>query len=169
MGAECKKGAAILKESDYANSVLLGMPLVQASAAEKCTPPFAVSIDESLRAFGRLGTNRITVSLWRWWSKNPENRKITNAWLPFLHSYYEWCRKSATASGYPPERIADSVRVAPRFASQSIRMFVVSSSIVVSLIDRSCNPGQPCLTVCWNRIGADRTDICTLLHVPERT
>lgn len=105
MGGECKKGASILEESDYANSILLGMPLVQAYAAEKGTPPFAVSIHESVRAFGRLGTNRITVSLWRWWSKNPENRMIANALLPSLHSYYEWCRKSPTASGYPPERI----------------------------------------------------------------
>jgi Spy/CpxP family protein refolding chaperone len=105
VGAECKEGAAILKESDYANSILLGMPLVQAYTAEKGTPPFGVSVHESVRAFGRLGKKHITVSLWRWWSKNPENMKIASALLLSLHSYYEWCRKNPTASGYPPERI----------------------------------------------------------------
>jgi hypothetical protein len=105
MGGECKEGAAILKESDYANSILLGMPLVQAYTAEKGAPPFGVSVHESVRAFGRLGKDPITVSLWRWWSKNPENMKIANALLSSLHSYYEWCRKNPTASGYPPERI----------------------------------------------------------------
>lgn len=105
MGGECKEGAAILKESDYANSILLGMPLVQAYTAEKGTPPFGVSVHESVRAFGRFGEHRISVSLWRWWSKNPDNMKIANGLFPCLHSYYEWCRENPTTSGYPPERI----------------------------------------------------------------
>ena len=105
MGGECKQGAAILNESNYANAILLGMPLVWAYAAEKATPPFGVSVHESVRAFGRLGKQRISVSLWRWWSKNIANMKIANALFRSLHSYYEWCRKNPTASGYPAERI----------------------------------------------------------------
>lgn len=105
IGGECKEGAPILMESDYANSILLGMPLVQAYAAEKATPPFGVSVHESVRAFGRLGKYPISASLWRWWSKNPDNMKIASALFGSLHSYYEWCRKNPTASGYPPERI----------------------------------------------------------------
>jgi hypothetical protein len=124
MGGECKEGAAILKESDYANSILLGMPLVQAYSAEKGAPPFGVSVHESVRAFGRLGKDPITASLWRWWSKNPENMKIANALLPALHSYYEWCRKNPTASGYPPERIDAHQAVADEYFGEFANGFL---------------------------------------------
>lgn len=118
MGGECKEGAAILKQSDYANSILLGMPLVQAYTAEKGAPPFGVSVHESVRAFGRLGEDRITVSLWRWWGRNQVNMKIANALLPSLRSYYEWCRKNPTASGYLPERIVAHQAMAGEYFGQ---------------------------------------------------
>jgi hypothetical protein len=119
MGGECKEGASILKESDYANSILLGMPLVQAYTAERGAPPFGVSIHESVRAFGRLGKDRISASFWRWWNKNPNNIKIANALRPALHSYYEWCRKNPTASGYLPERIDAHQAMADEFFGET--------------------------------------------------
>jgi hypothetical protein len=105
MGAECKEGASILKESDYAKSILLGMPLVQAYTAEKGAPPFGVHVHESVRAFGQIGTHRVTVSLWRWWSKNEDSMRVAEPLLPSLRSYFEWCRKNPVTSGYPPDRI----------------------------------------------------------------
>jgi len=102
-GAECKEGAAILKESDYSNSILLGMPLVQAGTAEKGAPPFGVYVHESVRAFGQIA---VTVLFWRWWSKNGGNTSVATALLPALRSYFEWCRKNFVTSGYPPDRIA---------------------------------------------------------------
>ena len=105
LGAECKEGASILKESDYANSILLGMPLVQAYTAEKGAPPFGVHVHESVRAFGEVGTQRVTVPLWRWWSKNADSMRIAAALLPSLLSYFEWCRKNPIASGYAADRI----------------------------------------------------------------
>jgi hypothetical protein len=110
LGAECKEGASILKESDYANSILLGMPLVQAYTAEKGAPPFGVHVHESVRAFGQIGTHRVTVPLWRWWSKNADSMRIAAALVPSLRSYFEWCRKNPVTSGYPPHRI-DAHRV----------------------------------------------------------
>jgi hypothetical protein len=93
------------KESDYANAILLGMPLVQAYTAERTAPPFGVAVHESVRAFGQMGTRPVSVSLWRWWDKNSENVGIAGALLPNLRAYYEWCRKNPVASGYAPERI----------------------------------------------------------------
>jgi hypothetical protein len=105
LGEECKEGAPILKESNYANWILLGMPLVQAFTAEKAAPPFGVFVHESVRAFGRMGTHPVTVPLWRWWSKNPENMRIASALLSSLQDYFAWCRKNPVTTGYPPDRI----------------------------------------------------------------
>jgi Spy/CpxP family protein refolding chaperone len=105
MGEECKEGAAILKESNYVNSILLGMPLVQAYTAEKGAPPFGVYVHESVRAFGQIAGHSVTVLFWRWWSKNGSNTSVATALLPSLRSYFEWCRKNSVTSGYPPDRI----------------------------------------------------------------
>jgi hypothetical protein len=105
LGEDCKEGAAILKESNYANSILLGMPLVQAFTAERAAPPFGVFVHESVRAFGQIGTRPVTVSLWHWWSKSVENMNIASALLPTLQDYFAWCRKNPVTTGYPPDRI----------------------------------------------------------------
>jgi Spy/CpxP family protein refolding chaperone len=105
LGEECKDGSQILKESNYANSILLGMPLVQAYAAEKDAPPFGVFVHESVRAFGQMGKQPVTVPLWRWWSKSEENMRVAAALLPSLQEYFAWCRKNPVASGYDPGRI----------------------------------------------------------------
>lgn len=105
LGEECKGGSLFLKESDYANGILLGMPLVQAYTAEREAPPFGVFVHESVRAFGQVGQHSINTPLWRWWTKNTENSKIAAALLPCLHDYFGWSRSNPVASGYPTDRI----------------------------------------------------------------
>jgi hypothetical protein len=105
LGEECKGGSLFLKESDYANGILLGMPLVQAYTAERDAPPFGVFVHESVRAFGQLGQHSISTPLWRWWTKNTENSKIAAALLPCLRNYFDWSRSNPVTSGYSADRI----------------------------------------------------------------
>lgn len=105
LGRECKDGALLLKESDYANAILLGMPLVQAYTDEKKAPPFGVFVHESVRAFGQMREQPIKAPLWRWWTNSVENSKIAAALLPSLKDYFEWCQSNPVYSGYPPDRI----------------------------------------------------------------
>lgn len=105
LGEECKSGSLFLKESDYANGILLGMPLVQAYTAERDAPPFGVFVHESVRAFGQMGQHSISTPLWRWWSKNTENSQIAFALLPCLRNYFDWSRSNPVSSGYPADRI----------------------------------------------------------------
>lgn len=53
LGEEFKGGSLFLQERDYANEILLGMPLVQAYNVERGAPPFGVFVHESVRAFGQ--------------------------------------------------------------------------------------------------------------------
>jgi hypothetical protein len=105
LGRESKKGAAILEESNYADSILLGMPLVQAYIAERTAPPFGVFVHESVRAFGPTSKRPVTAVLWRWWERSAESRKIASALLPSLDEYYEWSKVHTVSSSYPIDRI----------------------------------------------------------------
>jgi hypothetical protein len=105
LGEECKDASPVFGESHYADSVLIGMPLVQAFTSEKNAPPFGIFVHESVRAFGDNGGHPVTVLLWRWWSKNQENQTIANALLRELDAYFNWCLKNPIASGYAPDRI----------------------------------------------------------------
>ena len=105
LGEECKSGSLFLKENDYANGILLGMPLVQAYTAERDAPPFGVFVHESVRAFGQMGQHSISTPLWRWWTKSTENSKIAAALLPCLRNYFDWSRSNPVSSGYPADRI----------------------------------------------------------------
>ena len=105
LGEECKGGSLFLQETDYANGILLGMPLVQAYTAERDAPPFGVFVHESVRAFGQVGQHSINTPLWRWWTRSNENSKIAAALLPCLQDYFGWSKSNPVASGYPAERI----------------------------------------------------------------
>lgn len=105
LGEECKGGSLFLKETDYANGILLGMPLVQAYTAERDAPPFGVFVHESVRAFGHIGQHSISTPLWRWWTKGSENSKIAAALLTCLQDYFGWSRSNPVTSGYPADRI----------------------------------------------------------------
>jgi len=132
LGEECKEGAPILKESNYANSILLGMPLVQAFMAEKAAPPFGVFVHESVRAFGQMGTRPVTVPLWRWWSTNSENTRIASALLPSLQNYFEWCRKNPVTTGYPPDRIDAHQTLAEEYLREFENRPGSSASVLLS-------------------------------------
>jgi hypothetical protein len=118
LGIESTKGAEILRESDYAKSILLGMPLVQAYVAEKTAPPFGVFVHESVRGFGPTSKRPVTAVLWRWWDKNTENKKLASALLPSLDEYYDWCKVHSVSSGYPIDRIEAHRALAHEYLSE---------------------------------------------------
>jgi hypothetical protein len=104
--------------SSFGNSILLGMPLVQAFLSEKEAPPFGVFIHESVRAFGQLWDRPVSIVLWRWWSKNEENTRIAAALHECLKSYFDWCRKNPTTSGYSPDRVQAHLALAEEYLGE---------------------------------------------------
>jgi hypothetical protein len=105
LGSESKKGAEILQESDYANSILVGMPLVQAFVAERQSPPFGVYVHESARAFAPPNSKPFTHTLFRWWLTNEIAKKIAAALPKQLDEYFDWCRAHSMSMSYQLDRI----------------------------------------------------------------
>jgi len=118
LGGESVEGSEILKESPYAQSILLGMPLVQAFVAEKTAPPFGVFVHESVRAFGPTNGRPVTAVLWRWWRRNEETYKVARALLPSLNEYYDWCQVHPISSDYAPDRLSAHRALAHEYFSE---------------------------------------------------
>lgn len=115
LGRESAAGADILSETSYCQSILLGMPLVQAYEAEKHAPPFGVYIHESARAFAPPNAQPLTSLLFQWWRTDVPAQKVALALLKELDDYFEWCRNHTTAMGYAIDRIDVHQRLAREY------------------------------------------------------
>lgn len=88
----------------YRDSILLGMPMVQAHLAERTAPPFGIAVDESARGFAPQGSEPFHTAWWHW--KNENTAADWNALTPAMAEYFAWCRDRSQPLGYPADRIA---------------------------------------------------------------
>lgn len=105
LGTSMTECSDILKQSNYCDAILLGMPLEQSYGAERRAPPFGVYVHESARAFAPTGVKPINSVWWQWWHKDKSAQKIAKALPKELKSYFKWCEEHAEEIGYPKERI----------------------------------------------------------------
>lgn len=92
----------IATNSQYARTLLLGMPMVQANGSEKFAPPFGIYVHESARSFSPSGERPFRTTWWTWENEEePIWRNLRDA----LTDYYDWCAERAGAIGYDPERL----------------------------------------------------------------
>jgi len=98
--------AAIPDVHDYRESILLGMPMVQAHQAEAEAPPFGLAVHESARAFAPPGEEPLHDRWWRWDEYGDESVRLAwNALEANLKSYFDWCIERSLRIGYPIDRI----------------------------------------------------------------
>jgi len=118
LGRECKAGAQILQESTYSDSMLIGMPLVQAFVSQTNAPPFEIYVHESARAFAPAGSKPLSHILWRWWLTDKPAGKLARALLKELDAYYDHCAAFPTTTGYAVDRIAAHRRLAHEYFAE---------------------------------------------------
>ena len=86
----------------YRDSLLLGLPMVQAHACERLAPPFGIYVHESARSFAPPDERPLRVVWWTWGNRNnPVWRQMDEK----LTEYYDWCAARAGAIEYDQERI----------------------------------------------------------------
>jgi hypothetical protein len=94
---------------EYLNSILLGIPVIQAFAGEEETPPFGVSIHESARAFAPNERDKFSYSWWEWF--NPRvGRDYEDTAIRLrqnLEGYYDWCSANHSQMEYELSRIEE--------------------------------------------------------------
>ena len=88
--------------TQYGQTLLLGMPMVQANSSERFAPAFGIYVHESARSFCPTGEQPFRTIWWNW------EREDSRRWSRLksaLREYYDWCSERAGSIGYEPERI----------------------------------------------------------------
>ena len=93
---------ALHGNQQYRDSLLLGMPMVQANTCERLAPPFGIYVHESARTFSPPGDKPINFIWWKW--RNP-NDPVWGQLRTALDNYFDWCEKRAGAIEYELSRI----------------------------------------------------------------
>lgn len=93
----------IAKNKHIKDSILLGLPVIEANAGEKLAPPFGVFVDISARSFAPARTKPFPHVWWRWFNKRD---KIRKEMLDSITKHYEWVDKNKFNQTYPADRIA---------------------------------------------------------------
>ncbi|NOZ23991.1 MAG: hypothetical protein GXP25_23180 [Planctomycetes bacterium] len=87
----------------YRDSILLGMPMIQAFLGESNAPPYGVYVHESARAFSPEEESPFRHVWWKWFL--PASRALAQQLASELELYFEWCRQRWRPLEYPEERI----------------------------------------------------------------
>ncbi|WP_337995862.1 hypothetical protein [Oleispirillum naphthae] len=87
-------------EMKYRESILLGIPMIQAHQSERHAPPFGVFIHESARSFAQGSTNPIPLSWHKWFDDADGCNKHKE-----VEKYFSWCRQNSFRIGYAEEKI----------------------------------------------------------------
>ena len=99
------KNNHMLGTNDYKNSLLVGMPVIQAYETERLAPPFGVYVHESARFAGDF-----PFTWYRWFKNNNYNCY----WVE-IKKYFEWSAKIPNMLDYPKEKIEEHRSLAKEF------------------------------------------------------
>lgn len=97
----------------HRDSLLIGMPVIQANRAETEAPPFGLFVHESARAFAPTNQSGLPYRWWKW--VQTRNEATWNTLRDELPSYLQWCKKHSMLMGYPLDRIDAHEHMATQF------------------------------------------------------
>ncbi len=96
-----------LKENnDYVESILLGIPMIQAAKGEREAPPFGIYCDESARISNPKFAHR-----WYKWFAKTRVPKVSRA----VQSYFDYSKEHYFELDYPKEKIAEHEEKAKQY------------------------------------------------------
>lgn len=101
----------------YKQSLLLGLPMIQAYGGESKAPPFGVFIHESARAFYPEGEAPFMFKWWKWFCTSAPgwNKEQTVALGEKIENYFKNCRSQSVFLDYPLERINAHCEIAKEY------------------------------------------------------
>ncbi|SEW22886.1 hypothetical protein [Natrinema salifodinae] len=105
--------------SDYIESILLGLPMIQAVENEPNAPPFGIYVDKSARAFAPGDDDPIETPWHRWFRYIDEDADALGSELyDELSEYYKWCKSNSNYLEYPEEDIEKHKSMAEEYLTQ---------------------------------------------------
>lgn len=108
-GFQLSEGASAVLQNHtrYRDSILVGLPMIQAYLTERQAPPFSIYVHESARAFAPEARRPIRATWWRWFATSEDDRgtDLASRLRDALCAYFSWCEKRAAEIGYDMESI----------------------------------------------------------------
>jgi hypothetical protein len=108
-GFQLPEGASdvLLNHPRYRDSILVGLPMIQAYLTERLAPPFSIYVHESARAFAPEVRRPIRATWWRWFATPVDDRwpDLAPQLRDALRDYFAWCEARASEIGYDVESI----------------------------------------------------------------
>ena len=86
------------ENESYVDSILLGIPMIQACKGEKEAPPFGIYCDESVRTASQEFAHR-----WYKWFSKTKAPKVSRA----VQSYFDYSKEHYYELDYPKEKIEE--------------------------------------------------------------
>jgi len=108
------------KHQEYKNSILLGLPMVQAFKNESLAPPFGVFVDESARAFCPEKEQPMSLKWWQWFRYIPEKKpgeknEFARTLYKKMEDYFKWAKENTYFLDYDISRIEIHNKMAQQF------------------------------------------------------
>lgn len=94
---------ALAGNTRYRDSILLGLPMVQAHLSERNAPPFGVFVHDSARSFAPAGNRPVSYVWWPW--KDTNNQNTWTSLGQNLNQHFDWCADRAMPLDYASDRI----------------------------------------------------------------
>ena len=100
------------------DSILVGLPVVQAFRAERDAPPFGIAAHSSARAFGPEDDEPFRF-IWLDWFRSSVPPVDTDRLLEELDRYFKWQQDHCNMTGYEQPRIEHHKKLAQEYFSAS--------------------------------------------------
>jgi hypothetical protein len=100
------------------DSILVGLPVVQAFLAERDAPPFGIAAHSSARAFAPEGDDPFRF-IWLNWFRASIPPVDTDALIQELDRYFEWQEEHCNMTGYEIPRIEHHRKLAHEYFTAS--------------------------------------------------
>lgn len=91
----------------YKNSILIGLPMIQAFNSEKLAPPFGVYVHESARAFAPEGESPFVHKWWKWFLEDQRiwNKEKSEKLNKCINEYFDHAKQQTITLDYPLDKI----------------------------------------------------------------
>lgn len=101
---------SLSSNENYKNSLLLGLPMIQAYTSEQKAPPFGVLIHESARVFHPESEEPFRFKWWKWWKcpsilENGQSNIKADELYGAIKSYFQHCEQHSMELDYSIDKI----------------------------------------------------------------
>lgn len=100
------------------DSLVLGLPVIEAHKGERSAPPFGIFVNISARTFSPKGSLPLPYVWWRWFNTT---YTYPPDFLQRVTEHYAWCKANHYTEQYDEQRIAEHEKMAIEYLQSGLQ------------------------------------------------